>query len=175
MSRAANPLPVVAPAQHLVDAALAAAAVSPCRSKRGVVVFRNGAVIGSGFNGPPQGCPGRAVCAGTCGQRSVHAEVRALRSAANRAMCVCDMLHVELADDGDVVACDGPICWQCSREIVDVGFIAGVWLYEAVGVHLLEQQLATATPITVQVSARWRRYTAEEFHLATLARCGMAS
>ena len=38
---------------------------------------------GEGYNGPPiDGCPGRAVCAGKCGQFSVHAEMRALRSAA---------------------------------------------------------------------------------------------
>lgn len=171
------------PSKHLIEHALNAAKRSPCRSKRGVVVFdpTTEAFRGSGHNGPPSPltCPGRAICAGTCGQRSVHAEVRALRDAeVYRSQGYppgpYDLVHVELAADGGVVACDGPGCWQCSREILDVGFVGGVWLYEAVCARLLEQQITTATPITVQVGAVWRRYAAEEFYRVTLERCRMA-
>ena len=71
------------PPDHIVKLALEIAANSPCRSKRGVVLFdSSGAPRGTGHNGPPDGrCPGRAICAGTCRQRAVHAEVRALQAA----------------------------------------------------------------------------------------------
>jgi len=167
------------PPDSMIALVLEAARRSPCRSKRGAVVYATSCgspiVEGVGFNGPPAGapCPGREVCAGTCGQRSVHAEVRALRQSGwPRYGGPSTLVHVELASGGGVLACGGPGCWQCSREILDVGFIGGVWLYEA-GVQLLTQVLATATPITVQAGAAWRRYTAEEFHRVTLARCGM--
>lgn len=140
-----------APAPHMISRALAAAAESPCRSKRGVVLYdmQTGAFRGAGCNGPPGGCPGRAVCAGTCGRRSVHAEVRALREAAGygrngRPRGPYDLIHVELSADGGVVACDGPSCWQCAREILDVGFVSGVWLCEAIPEencpHLIEHR-----------------------------------
>lgn len=123
-----------------IRTALNAAAFSPCRSRRGVALFdpRTGAHRGAGHNGPPASrpCPGRAICAGTCGQRSVHAEMRALREAEvytrYYGIGPWDLVHVERAPDGGVVPCDGPSCWQCSREILDVGFVAGVWLYELV-------------------------------------------
>lgn len=159
------------PDQCHIDHALRVAAQSPCRSKRGVVLFHptTGAVRGAGFNGPPiGGCPGRSVCAGKCGQLSVHAEMRALRAAAlylpNYADGMPDgtweLLHVELAADGGVVACDGPSCVTCSREIADVGFVGGVWLYE-------REQWPDATG-GWDGRAQWRRYSAEEFHRTTL-------
>ena len=130
-----------APDQFLIDSALDIAAQSPCRSKRGVVLYdpTTGAFRGASHNGPPRSltCPGRATCAGTCDQRSVHAEVRALRAAEayrlHHRPGPYDLVHVELAADGSVVACAGPRCWQCSREILDVGFVGGVWLYEGAG------------------------------------------
>jgi len=158
-----------APEQYMIDRALQVAAQSPCRSKRGVALYdmRTGAFRGAGFNGPPGGCPGRETCAGTCGQRSVHAEVRALRAAVEygihgRAEGPWDLIHVELAADGGVVACDGPSCWQCSREILDVGFVGGVWLHEE-----WPTEDGGWTP------GIWHRYTPEEFHRVSLQRCGM--
>lgn len=129
---------MTAPDQFMIDSALRVAAQSPCRSKRGVALYdmRTGAFRGAGFNGPPQGCPGRATCAGTCGKRSVHAEVRALRQAMLYVslddLRNLDLIHVELAADGGVVACAGPSCPDCAAQILDVGFVGGVWLYEAV-------------------------------------------
>jgi hypothetical protein len=159
------------PPDHMIRTALENAAFSPCRSKRGVAIYdpTTGAFRGAGHNRPPApfGCPGREICAGTCGQRSVHAEVRALREAAvyrrHHPAVPLDLVHVELAADGSVVACGGPSCWQCSREILDVGFVGRVWLYE-------EQFGGAAWPGLV---VGWRRYTAEEFHRETLKRCGM--
>lgn len=165
------------PAQFMIDHALRVAALSPCRSKRGVALFNmaTGAFRGHGFNGPPAllGCPGRERCAGTCGQRSVHAEVRALRDAEtwrrHHEPGPFDLIHVELGADGGVVACDGPSCWQCAREVLDVGFVGGVWLYERVYVEVTG--LGTSAPESF--GARWRRYAAEEFYCVTLERCGM--
>jgi hypothetical protein len=196
--------------QFTIDHALKVAADSPCRSKRGVVLYdmETGAFRGAGTNGPPGGCPGRAICAGTCGQRSVHAEMRALREAAmyiryGHPPGPYDLIHVELAADSGAASCDGPNCWQCSREIVDVGFVGGVWLYEATPEehcpHIDERRVdcpycqGEACRICDSAlvrgrcdhdvldrhcglhvtDARWRRYTAEEFHRVTLERCGM--
>lgn len=175
---------MTAPPDHVIRAALAAAAqLSPCRSKRGVALFdpRTGAHRGSGHNGPPGGsCPGRAICAGTCGQRSVHAKVRALRDAmrvwipnfGSGEPGTLDLVHVELAADGSVVACSGPSCPGCAAQIFDVGFVGGVWLYE-MGVPADEFAEAARLGIAVLMRPFWRRYTAEEFYRVTLERCGM--
>jgi hypothetical protein len=169
-----------------IRTALTAAALSPCRSKRGVALFdpRTGAHRGSGHNGPPayQPCPGRAICSGTCGKRSVHAEVRALRDAmlvwipnyGGGEPGALDLVHVELATDGGVVACSGPSCWQCSREILDVGFVGGVWLYERAGCSYCESGDIAIEKQCPRGADGWRRYSAEEFHQATLKRCGIA-
>lgn len=54
---------------------------------------------------------------------------------------------VETAQTGwGIAVSPGPSCWQCSREIVDVGLDA-MWLFHEDG---------------------WRRYPAEEFHRLTL-------
>lgn len=169
----------MSPPESAVALALMSARRATCRNKRGVVVYRleeNGIVTvhGSGWNGPPEAlpCPGREVCAGTCGQRAVHAEMRALRQVTERSGAKFELLHVELAGGGGVAPCDGPACWQCSREILDVGFIAGVWLYEETGPLLKARDDRGAVAGTMR-AATWRRYTAEEFHRVTLQRCGM--
>ena len=207
------------PDQCHIDHALAVAERSPCRSKRGVVLFNasTGASRGEGFNGPPAllPCPGRTVCAGTCGQRSVHAEMRALRSAAVYArhhdLDNIELVHVELAAPdlvrieidrsadglpiggaphrlvGQVVACGGPSCWQCAREILDVGFVQGVWLYEEPVRRCLVCERFEDSSANIKDRWRrccecgsaltpilaWRRYTAEEFYRVTLERCGI--
>lgn len=168
------------PSDSIVKCAITTAHRSPCRSKRGVVVFDpfTWARYGYGFNGPPVSlpCPGRDICAGNCGQRSVHAETRALRDVLQSVQCwnrgPWDMLHVELGADGGVVACRGPSCWQCAREILDVGFVGGVWLYEF-GVPPEELDDAARRGIAVQMRAFWHRYTDVEFYRVTLENCGM--
>lgn len=166
-----------------VKHALKVAARSHCRSKRGVVLFNSstGAHRGEGHNGPPQPltCPGREQCAGTCGQRSVHAETRALRDAEGyrrfHESGPFDLVHVELSPtDGGVVACGGPSCWQCAREILDVGFVAGVWLYELPTVAEANASGVTRSDDPRHADlARWRRYTADEFYRVTLVNCGI--
>lgn len=167
------------PPQHVVEHALHVARMSPCRSKRGAVLWEpsTGSFRGQGFNSPPdlRKCPGREVCTGTCGQRTVHAEVRAILEAVPLRRTVdlglYDLLHVELATtlllrpgenpgferrvvDGAMVACDGPSCGGCAALISDVGFVGGVWLFEYNTVGW----------------AGWRRYTADAFYEATVGR-----
>lgn len=144
--------------------ALDAAEMSPCRSKRGVVLYdpASGAHRGSGYNGPPGGtCPGRAICAGSCGQRSVHAEIRALRVAdvyrRHTPRALLDLVHVELGPGRTVVSCDGPSCAGCAAQILDSGFVGGVWLYEAERGH--------------GGIDRWVRYGAGDFYRISMERC----
>lgn len=184
------------PPANVVARALEVAAQSPCRSKRGVVVFGRDYVppliAGDGFNSPPGllGCPGRDRCAGTCGQRSVHAEVRALRDAAwwrarFGVMKLFDLVHVELSLSLSLMLsvrpCAGPTCPGCAAQILDVGFIDGVWLYEesvrkCLACRRFEDSSARVEDRLKRCSEcgadlvpqiAWRRYTAREFYDAT--------
>lgn len=185
----------VTPPRHIVDHAMSIAAMSPCRSKRGVVVWdpHTGAFRGHGLNSPPalRGCPGRGVCSGRCGELAIHAEVRALRAASvyrssrvdAEQLALYDLVHVELAPRSlerevlpsgtaayhlhhGIVACDGPSCMPCASLILDVGFIGGVWLY--VGAERDAPDRAGA--LVPRLVPQWRRYTAEEFYDATFER-----
>jgi len=178
---------ITAPDQYLIDTALELARRSPCRSKRGVVLWdpANGAHRGGGFNGPPTGfsCPGPELCRrravqqethiiqGTCGLRSIHAEMRAIDEARgyiarHHPPGPYDLLHVELAPDGGVVACDGPACAQCSKHIVECGFVARVWLY--VANPLRDERMPDA------FRPAWLSYDIAEFHRLSLIANGAA-
>lgn len=187
------------PPREIIDHAIQVARLSPCRSKRGVVIWdtSTGRAIGHGFNAPPSllPCPGRDVCSGSCGQRAVHAEVRAIYATAlarvpnlETSRIECDLLHIELAPvelmqpvpsvmvtlgadtvtfgrmesrpsrGPGVIACDGPSCASCAALIADVTFIHGVWLFEHDG----------------RGWAGWRRYLADEFYAASMARCAVS-
>lgn len=61
------------------------------------------------------------------------------------------MLHVKVDASGQMVVSGPPSCDQCSKLILRAG-IAGVWLLHEEG---------------------WKRYTAQEFHEATLQTCGL--
>lgn len=196
------------PMLEAVDLAAQMARRSPCaKSKRGVVVYDptkplSFGVPGYGFNGPPEpiGCDGSERCRATCGKRCVHAEVRALRKAIvqvqrlNYETRELHLVHVKIGADGELVAGGGPSCWQCSREIVDVG-IDVVWLFErtdcpspvcpmctgsecrrcdALGLqvgeacdHATDERHVGAQP----PQGAWQRYTAAEFHAATCRAC----
>ena len=196
---------------HIATAELAAGA-SPCaKSKRGVALFDpdTGAHRGDGHNGPPAGapCPGRAVCGDRCGKLCVHAEMRALREmwayATNGHWCTgLHLVHVKLGPDGRVTPGGPPSCWQCSREILDVGFVVGVWLYERTwatcradagcpycdGEACTECELAAACGNRREfcdprhephyglrsAEPRWRYYPAADFHAVTLRNARLA-
>lgn len=173
-------------------------------------------VISTGRNCQPAPfvCDGGSPrCREVCGKRCVHAERRALDGMlsmlggfvpqVDREPSDLDLVHVKLGTDGRVIAGGGPSCWQCSREILDVG-IGGVWLYEAMpeewcphtdmprtecsfcqGADCIADRGKCDTPGPCDhdvidrhgglpvVTARWRRYGAEEFHRVTLRNCGM--
>lgn len=163
-SKTLHAAPPGSPPSWLITQAILVAKESPCRSRRGVVIYEpSGMIVGSGWNSPPEpfGCPGRDRCRGKCGQLAVHAEARALRSVAVIIGRALDLVHVELALDGKIVACNGPSCVSCSKEILDVRSVAGIWLYE----------ISTTT----SDGAAWRRYSAVEFHRISLERCGFPS
>jgi deoxycytidylate deaminase len=135
------------PPQHLVELAMQVSGWSPCRSKRGSVIFdRDGNVIAHGHNYKPQGfeCDGSAACKATCRVEAIHAEQRALLDAGSRARGA-EMLHVKTVN-GALVASGGPSCVQCSK----LGMAAGVtamWLHHETG---------------------WRRYDTSEWHRLSL-------
>jgi deoxycytidylate deaminase len=135
--------PAPQPPISAVSRAVAVAHESPCRSKRGVVIFRGDTPIARGFNDKPFGfnCDGSEACKATCRTEAVHAEQVALLRAGLLARGA-DLLHVKVDAHGSAVFSGGPSCVQCSKLIVAAG-IAGVWLNHESG---------------------WRRYPAHEFH-----------
>lgn len=134
------------PPDHIVSFAVDASGWSPCRSKRGVVIFSDGDVISLGHNYKPRGfdCDDSNECKATCRREAIHAEQQALMSAGNRAHA-SEMLHVKTVD-GTLVPSGGPSCVECSKLALAAG-IAWVWLYHDTG---------------------WRRYTGKEFHALSL-------
>jgi deoxycytidylate deaminase len=176
---------VTGPHPTSIATAEAAAQKSPCaKSKRGVVVYSQPSsglpfIHGVGFNGPPApfSCTATNRCREICGKICVHAEMRAIRTIRGLDDLYGDLhlLHVKLGPDGHVVPGSGPSCWQCSREILDAGFIAGVWLCEARPLDAVEawdRWYGGGEP-QLPGEPSWRYYTAEEFHRQTLRSCGI--
>jgi deoxycytidylate deaminase len=128
------------PSEGMIAEAIRGSKNSPCRSKRGVVIYGEGKPVFARWNWKPGGCDGSAACKATCNQTAVHAEQQALVHA-GRWSNGAEMLHVKTVD-GALVPSGGPSCVQCSKLVVAAG-IAGVWLFHADG---------------------WRRYVADEFH-----------
>ena len=134
---------------------------SPCaKSKRGVVVWTPHQVVATGFNAPPHGfsCEGSDACRAACGQVCVHAEQAAILAANPGGLDGAEMLHVKVeatAGGAWTVPGGGPSCVACSKLILEAG-IAGMWL--------LEEREGKPTLV---------RYTADEFHAATLANLGL--
>lgn len=135
------------PPAHIVELAIEVSGWSPCRSKRGVVVFNGDDVLAHGHNRKPRGfdCDSSSECKSTCRDEAIHAEQDALLTAGTKARGA-DMLHVKTVD-GVLVASGGPSCVQCSK-LALAASIAGVWLYHEHG---------------------WQRYETAEFHRLSLA------
>lgn len=132
----------------MVTKAVAASILSPCRSKRGVVIWNNGAIISSGFNSPPEpfSCDGSKLCKSTCALTAVHAEQRAIIRCCSRAdLRRATLLHVKTVD-GLYVPGGPPSCVQCSKLILESG-IQDVYLLHDTG---------------------WRSYDAVDFHRLSL-------
>ena len=162
------------PPLSMIDYAIEAAKQSPCvKSKRGAVLFDDdGRVWGKGWNGPPpqvEGtlgkCDGSAACREHCTKRCLHAESRAIIDAmtwSEGGSRFPALLHVKIDEDDKLVAGGGPSCWQCSRMIVDVGFITGVWLYQRAFADGPEEH-----------QRAWCWYKAADFHRITADACGI--
>jgi deoxycytidylate deaminase len=136
------------PPKHIVELAVEVAGWSPCRSRRGVVIFSGEDVISHGHNFKPRGfeCDGSEACKATCRVEAIHAEQQAIINAGRLKTDRAELLHVK-AVDGALVPSGGPSCAECSKHIVAAG-IARVWLYHADG---------------------WKAYDAADFHRLSLS------
>ncbi len=149
---------MIAPPSYVLEAISSEAAReahlhSGClRSRRGAAIWEPGDVVprAIGSNKPAVGsCDGTDACKKVCGRICVHAEQEALLRCPDAREA--EMLHVKVDETGEIVASGGPSCDQCSKLLLHAG-IAGMWLLHEDG---------------------WRRYTALEFHEATLRNCGL--
>lgn len=141
------------PPQELLRAALNVGRGSPCaKSKRGVAMrtpSRPG-LIARGWNYPAIGrCDGSEACRRDCGKICVHAEQAVLLVERG---CGAEMLHVKVVD-GHGVPGGPPSCAECSKAILAAG-VEWMWLWE-------------------EARGGWVRYTARDFHLATLEFLGL--
>lgn len=135
------------PSEIIIQAAISASLKSPCRSKRGVVIFRHHRVESTGFNYKPLPfeCDSSERCKETCGEEAVHAEEAALLNGMGVELYGADLLHVKTVN-GKLVPSGGPSCVKCSRLILHC-MLKHVWLYHEDG---------------------WRSYEAVEFHRLSL-------
>jgi deoxycytidylate deaminase len=127
--------------------AVAATKNSPCRSKRGVVIWNNGRFVSRGWNDQPRGfvCDGSELCKATCGKTAVHAEQMALVAGNGSQFLGSELLHVKTVN-GVAVPSGKPSCLECSKLILCSG-ISAIWLLHVGGL---------------------RKYLAAEFHRLTL-------
>jgi hypothetical protein len=104
-----------------------------------------------GHNRPAAGsCDGSEACRRDCARICVHAEQAALLAAGEHALGA-EVYHSKVSDHGVMVPKGTPGCIECSKLLLAAG-VAGVWLLTEAG---------------------WRRWTAEEFHAATVANLGL--
>jgi len=140
------------PHAGVIQQAISASLKSPCRSKRGVAIWKRGArlAVSTGWNALPIGvCDGSATCKNTCGRVAIHAEQRAILST-SALYADYAMLHVKTID-GSLVPSGEPSCIECAKLIVASG-IGGMYLYHADG---------------------WRLYDVADFYYRSLAHHGI--
>ena len=79
---------------YLIQYAVEQSMLSPCRSKRGVVIFNGPDVVSMGYNQKPRGfeCDGSDRCKSTCRNEAIHAEQVALLAAGTKARG-CDLVR----------------------------------------------------------------------------------
>ena len=155
-----------------VDEAVTVAMLSPCQSKRGVVISsEEGTLISSGFNHQPYPfrCDGSETCKRNCGKTAIHAEQSAILSA-GVSLDNAWMLHVK-AKQSKPCASMAPSCLECSKLILESRI---AWM------HLLHDPVAQMLPGASVVSEvegflsdgtlgmlQVRRYSAAHFHWLT--------
>lgn len=137
----------IQPPKHIIRFAVEASKCSPCRSKRGVAIFRGDALMNTGHNYKPRPfvCDGSAACKATCRGEAIHAEQHALLISGSYFAQDSEMLHVKTVD-GELVPSGGPSCVECSKLMTAAG-ISAMWLYHEHG---------------------WQRYDIETFHRESL-------
>lgn len=158
------------PPHEAIAMAVALALRSPCaKSCRGVAITKDGEVVGTGHNRPPgsRACAGDDECREACGKLCIHAEIDALRKVDQRInFGPLELVHIKVTD-GVMVPSGGPSCWQCARDLLDDGRVAGVWLLHAyTGWHrypILEFYELTMTDQKLPVLPR-RRTIPDEGH-----------
>ena len=134
-----------------IDAAIAEAQESSCRkSKRGVVIAKNNAILAVGHNDPPEGWYCKAGgddlrCRDRCNKYTVHAEQNAIFNGllARKNLRDSTMYHMKIKDGKvtPVPLVEENGCVECSKLIVQIG-IAGMILQHAEGyAHYSSQEL----------------------------------
>lgn len=111
-------------ALSFMDRAVELSMSAPCkRDQRGVVIVKNGNIIGEGVNSPPQGysCEPK-YCEPTCKYYAVHAEINAMADANRKGFSVLDarMYHAR-GENGVLQPSRDPKCYLCSKELVSFG------------------------------------------------------
>lgn len=127
----------------------------------------SGLIYGIGVNGPPGGvlCRRTPACAQACGKVCEHAEARAIHGAMQRGIWPPDLelVHVRIDDHGAMVGGRSSRCIECARLALEVGWIRGVWLYEA----------QTFNADNSPLHGMWRRYAPLEFYERALQARGI--
>lgn len=134
-------------AKRWIQEAVYVARDSRCdKSKRGVVVVKNGSIIGRGTNNPPLDLPCvPEYCRSICNMFCLHGEQNALLDTRRNGYDPSGsrIYHIKVKDS--IQAPSGPpSCVQCSRIVLDEGvkdfvllYKDGIGLYEAREFHEL--------------------------------------
>ncbi len=99
---------------------------SPCvKSHRGVVIVKQGEIIGSGVNAPPNGIAcSPEYCGDRCTLKTIHAEMAAIfdvyKSGTDPSGSI--MYHARV-ENSMLVDSREPRCADCSRHILEVGIV----------------------------------------------------
>lgn len=106
---------------HWMNEAVRLGKHSPCqRDQRGVVIVKNGILIGEGFNAPPEGfiCEPQ-YCEPTCKTYAVHAEMNAIVDAVCRGndLFGSRMYHARV-EHGKLLDSRKPRCGDCSKHVI---------------------------------------------------------
>jgi hypothetical protein len=140
------------------------------KSYRGAVVFdpSSGMIHGWGYNSPPipMRCTGSPECRAHCALICEHAEGRAIRMAL-QSMRLTDehqlhLVHVKISDNGRIAPSGRPSCVQCSRVVLEIKGLAGVWLYH-------EVQIGSGGAR----AGEWHFYHSQQFHELSLQSMGI--
>lgn len=140
------------PPPALLEAAVRAGQLSGCqKSKRGAALLDYDKLPALGWNYPAIGtCDGSEACRRDCAKICVHAEQMLLLIAFRSVGA--EVLHVKVVN-GQPVPGGPPSCADCSKHLLAAS-IAWMWLWE-------------------EKRGGWVRYTALDFHLATLEQLGL--